>query len=119
MRNKYFDLIDQTFEWPQKEFDLDEDKTLMWNGVYLMDIIKQYGTPLKVTYLPKISEQIQRAKRMFNVAMAKVGYEGAYNYCYCTKSSHFSFVLDEALKNGIHIETIKGILSVSPIKLIK
>jgi len=64
MRNKYFDLIDQTFEWPQKEFDLDEDKTLMWNGVYLMDIIKQYGTPLKVTYLPKISEQIQRAKRM-------------------------------------------------------
>ncbi|MEQ9263502.1 MAG: arginine decarboxylase [Owenweeksia sp.] len=105
MRNKYFDLIDQTFEWPQKEFDLDEDKSLKWNGVYLMDIIKQYGTPLKVSYLPKISEQIQRAKRMFNVAMAKVGYEGDYNYCYCTKSSHFSFVLDEALKNGIHIET--------------
>src|SRR5690606_21359722 len=24
---------------------------------------------------------------------------------YCTKSSHFSFVLEEALKNGIHIET--------------
>ncbi len=105
MRNKYFDLIDQTFEWPQKEFDLDEDKSLKWNGVYLMDIIKQYGTPLKISYLPRISEQIQRAKRMFNVAMAKVGYEGDYNYCYCTKSSHFSFVLDEALKNGIHIET--------------
>ncbi|AEV33398.1 diaminopimelate decarboxylase [Owenweeksia hongkongensis DSM 17368] len=105
MRNKYFDLIDQTFEWPQKEFELDDDQTLMWNGVYLMDIIKQYGTPLKVSYLPKISEQIQRAKRMFNVAIAKSGYEGEYNYCYCTKSSHFSFVLEEALKNDIHIET--------------
>ncbi len=105
MRNKYFDLIDQTFEWPQKEFELDDDQTLMWNGVYLMDIIKQYGTPLKVSYLPKISEQIQRAKRMFNVAIAKSGYEGTYNYCYCTKSSHFSFVLEEALKNDIHIET--------------
>ncbi len=105
MRNKYIDLIDQTFDWPQEEFARDEDGTLTWNGVYLMDIIKQYGTPLKVTYLPKISSQIQKAKRMFNVAMAKAEYQGQYHYCYCTKSSHFSFVLEEALKNNIHIET--------------
>lgn len=105
MRNKYIDLIDQTFEWPQEEFSRDDDGTLTWNGVYLMDIIKQYGTPLKVTYLPKISSQIQKAKRMFNVAMAKAEYQGQYHYCYCTKSSHFSFVLEEALKNNIHIET--------------
>ena len=59
-----------------------------------MELIKQYGTPLKITYLPKISQQINRAKRMFNVAMAKVDYKGSYNYCYCTKSSHFSFVLE-------------------------
>jgi arginine decarboxylase len=26
-------------------------------------------------------------------------------YCYCTKSSHFEFVLNEALKNDIHLET--------------
>ena len=70
-----------------------------------MDLIEQYGTPLKITYLPKISSQIQRAKRMFNVAMAKVDYNADYHYCYCTKSSHFSFVLEEALKNDIHIET--------------
>ncbi|MDE6307522.1 MAG: arginine decarboxylase, partial [Bacteroidales bacterium] len=65
----------------------------------------QYGTPLKITYLPKITSQIQRAKRLFNVAMAKVDYQGDYHYCYCTKSSHFSFVLEEVLKNGVHIET--------------
>lgn len=104
MRSRYFDLIDQTFDWPQKEFNLDENE-LLWNDINLMDIIKQYGTPLKLTYLPKISEQVQRAKTMFNVAMAKVGYKGKYNYCYCTKSSHFHFVLEEALKNDIHIET--------------
>lgn len=107
MRNKYFDLIDQTFYWPQEEFDL-EDDTLAWHGINLMDIIKQYGTPLKVTYLPKISQNIQRAKRMFSVAMAKADYKGTYNYSYCTKSSHFRFVLEEALKNGIHIETSSG-----------
>jgi arginine decarboxylase len=32
-------------------------------------------------------------------------YEGQYYYCYCTKSSHFSFVVEEALKHGIHLET--------------
>jgi arginine decarboxylase len=70
-----------------------------------MDIIEQYGTPLKITYLPKISSQIQKATRLFNVAMAKAGYKGNYMYCYCTKSSHFEFVLNEALKNDIHLET--------------
>ncbi|MBQ4280236.1 MAG: arginine decarboxylase, partial [Rikenellaceae bacterium] len=104
MRNKYSDLIDQTFDFPQDEFSV-TDNELQFHDVPLMDIIKQYGTPLKVTYLPKISSQINRAKRMFNVAMAKVDYKGSYNYCYCTKSSHFSFVLEEALKNDIHLET--------------
>jgi arginine decarboxylase len=104
MKNKYQNLIEQTFEWPQDEFQLD-DNTLTWHGIYLMDIIKQYGTPVKLSYLPKISENIQNAKRFFNVAMAKVDYQGKYHYCYCTKSSHFQFVLDEALKNDIHIET--------------
>ncbi len=104
MRNKYIDLINQTFDWPQEDFELDGD-TLTWNGIYLMDIIKQYGTPLKLSYLPRISQQIQKAKMLFNVAMAKADYKGKYNYCYCTKSSHFRFVMEEALKNDIHIET--------------
>lgn len=105
MKNKYIDLIEQTFEFPQDEFDVNGDYQLNFHDVPLMDIIKQYGTPLKINYLPKISSQIQRAKRLFNVAMAKVDYKGSYNYCYCTKSSHFSFVLEEAMKNDIHLET--------------
>lgn len=104
MRNKYFDLIDQTFEWPQEDFDV-ADGNLLWNGIDLMEVIKQYGTPLKISYLPKITENIQKARRVFNVAMAKADYKGSYHYCYCTKSSHFSFVLEEALKNKIHLET--------------
>lgn len=104
MKNKYVDLIEQTFEFPQEGFSVN-DNELSFYDVPLMDIIKQYGTPLKITYLPKISSQINRAKRMFNVAMAKVDYEGDYHYCYCTKSSHFSFVLEEAMKNDIHLET--------------
>ena len=104
MKDKYIDLIDQTFEFPQDEFRV-ENGILYFHDINMMDIINQYGTPLKITYLPKISSQIQRAKRMFNVAMAKVDYKGSYHYCYCTKSSHFEFVLREAMKNDIHLET--------------
>ncbi|MDQ3049493.1 MAG: arginine decarboxylase [Bacteroidota bacterium] len=104
MKNRYVDLISQTFEFPQEGFEV-IDNCLNFNGIPLMDVIEQYGTPLKISYLPKISTQIQKAKRFFNVAMAKADYKGNYTYCYCTKSSHFSFVMEEALKNDIHIET--------------
>ncbi len=104
MKNKYIDLIEQTFEFPQDEFSV-EDEELNFHDIPLMDIIKQYGTPLRLTYLPKISSQIQKGKRLFNVARAKVDYKGTYNYCYCTKSSHFAFVLEEVLKNEVNIET--------------
>ena len=104
MRTKYIDLISQTYEFPQEEFKVIGDE-LHFHDVPLMDIIKQYGTPLKITYLPKISQNIQRARRWFNVAIAKVDYKGDYHYCYCTKSSHFEFVMTEVLKNDVHIET--------------
>ena len=100
----YFDLINQTFYYPTEEFYTEENR-LFFHDVDLMEIIAEYGTPLKLTYLPKISENIQRAKRFFSQAMQKHNYGGKYIYCYCTKSSHFRFVMEEALKNNIHIET--------------
>jgi arginine decarboxylase len=100
----YIDLIEQTFEFPSEEFRV-ENNELIFNGVPLMDIIREYGTPMKITYLPKIGEHIQNAKRIFNNAIKKYKYKGQYTYCYCTKSSHFQFVVEEALKNGIHLET--------------
>jgi arginine decarboxylase len=104
MRTKYIDLIDQTFDFPQDEFSLVDDR-LMFHGIDLMRLVEKYGTPLKFNYLPQISHNIQRAKHWFRESMHNLGYQGSYNYCYCTKSSHFSFVMNEAMKNDIHIET--------------
>jgi arginine decarboxylase len=101
---EYIDLIEQTFEFPTDEFRV-ENNELLFNGVPLMPIIEEYGTPLKISYLPKISDHIIKAKSWFQKAFDKYGYEGKYIYCYCTKSSHFRFVMEEALKNDIHIET--------------
>jgi arginine decarboxylase len=104
MNTKYIDLIDQTYHFPQDEFYLEGDR-LFFHDIDLMELVEQYGAPLKFTYLPKISDNIKRAKRWFNRAIKKHDYKGTYNYSYCTKSSHFKHVLNEALKNNIHIET--------------
>ncbi|GAA3597751.1 arginine decarboxylase [Flavivirga amylovorans] len=104
MKTKYFDLIDQTFDFPQEEFALNNNE-LHFHGIDLMELINKYGAPLKFTYLPKISDNISRAKGWFADAIKEHNYQGSYNYCYCTKSSHFKHVLNEALKNNIHIET--------------
>ena len=42
MKNKYIDLIEQTFEFPQDEFSV-VDNELNFHEVPLMDVIKQYG----------------------------------------------------------------------------
>ncbi|MDH5598837.1 MAG: arginine decarboxylase, partial [Cyclobacteriaceae bacterium] len=100
----YADLIEQTFEFPQPEFKVKKNE-LFFHDIPLMDIIKKYETPLKFTYIPKIGQNIDNARGLFNASMKKRKYEGDYIYCYCTKSSHFSFVLEESLAHGAHIET--------------
>ena len=104
MKIRYIDFVEQTFDFPQDEFKLDGDN-LLFHDIPLIDIIEEYGTPLKFTYLPQISNQINRAKSWFKKAIKKNSYKGNYIYCYCTKSSHFKHVLDEVLKNDVHIET--------------
>ena len=104
MNTKYFDLINQTFYFPQEEFTLNKDN-LLFHNIDLMKLVEQYGTPLKFTYLPQISNNINKAKNWFQKSIEKHKYEGKYYYCYCTKSSHFKYVMDEAFKNNIHVET--------------
>lgn len=104
MKDKYIDLIEQTFTFPQEDFRM-ENNTLFFNDIDLMKLVKENDTPLRVTHLPKISQQINKAKSLFENAFKKHNYKANYHYAYCTKASHFSFVMEEALKNGIHIET--------------
>jgi arginine decarboxylase len=104
MTNSYLGLVEQTFNFPQEGLEL-KDGYLHFNGLDIKGLIDKYGTPLKISYLPKIGMQINKAKEMFAKAMKKHKYEGQYYYCYCTKSSHFSFVVEETLANGVHLET--------------
>ncbi|HMG15941.1 MAG TPA: hypothetical protein VK590_10875, partial [Saprospiraceae bacterium] len=104
MINRYTDLIHQTFDFPQESFEM-VDGYLRFNNINLIELVQKYGTPLKLTYLPKIGQQIEKARKHFKKAIKHSGYQGKYYYCYCTKSCHFSHVLKEVLDHGAHIET--------------
>lgn len=103
MKIRYYDLIQQTFDFPQEEFSINEGN-LLFHQIPLMKIIQNFGTPLRINYLPKISQNIAKARNWFKLAFKENNYKKNYTYCYCTKSSHFSFVLDEILKNNVSIE---------------
>ena len=104
MKNTYFDLIDQSYYFPQEGFDL-KNGNLTFHGISLKHLIEKYGTPFRFIYLPKIGDQIKKARNLFNRAIKKNNYKGKYHYCYCTKCNHFSHVVSEALKHNVHLET--------------
>ncbi len=104
MKNSYFDLVEQSFYFPQEGFDLKDDY-LTFHGISLKYLIKKYGTPFKLVYLPKIGEQIKRARNLFNRAIKENTYQGKYHFCYCTKCSHFHHVVSTALKHNVNLET--------------
>jgi len=60
MTNTYKDLVLQTFNFPQEDYDLKDDY-LQYNGVDVKALIDKYGTPLKLSFLPKIGMQINKA----------------------------------------------------------
>lgn len=103
MNLRYYDLINQTYDFPQEGFSVENDY-LRFNGVPLKQLIEQFGTPFKLTYLPKIGSQIQKAQRLFAQAAEKNVYNAKYVYTYCTKSSHFAHILEQTLKAGAHLE---------------
>lgn len=104
MKNTYFDLIEQSYYFPQEGFDL-RDNFLTFQGISLKYLIKKHGTPFRFFYLPKIGDQIKKARNLFNRAIKKNNYTGTYNYCYCTKCNHFAHVIGEALKHKVNLET--------------
>lgn len=104
MKNTYFDLIEQSYKFPQEGFDI-EDGYLTFNGVSLKYLIDKYGTPLRLMYLPKITDQIKQVRKLFDKAFKKNKYKGEYYNCYCTKCNHFAPVIKKALQQGVHLET--------------
>lgn len=104
MKNTYFNLVEQTYYFPQEGFDL-IDGYLTFYGVSLKYLIEKYGTPFRLMYLPRIGDQIKKSRNLFNRAIKATGYRGSYHFCYCTKCCHFHHVVSAALRHNVNLET--------------
>ena len=104
MKNTYYELIKQTYTFPQKGFNL-KNKNLTFYDIDLIALINKYGTPFRLTYLPKIKEQIRNARMYFENAIKQNNYQGKYHYCYCTKCNHYHHILKTSLQEKVNLET--------------
>ena len=59
MKNNYKELIKQTYNFPQEGFDLQKGR-LHFNDIDLKKILDNYGTPLRISYLPKIGSKSEK-----------------------------------------------------------
>ena len=105
MKTRYIDLIEQSFDFPQKPFEVNDLGQLIFHGITLENLIESQGSPLRLVYLPIIRENISKVRFWFEQAMQKLNYKTDNNYCYCTKSNHFKYVLKSALESGASLET--------------
>ncbi len=90
-----------------------KDKVVYYYWQKLLDIVLEFWSPLKIYNLQVISDRIKQAQDYFLQSIEELDYKWNYTYCYCTKSNHFSFVINEILKNSlnninsnsVHLET--------------
>ena len=65
MNNSYLGLVEQTFNFPQEGIEV-KNGNLIFNGIDYSALAKKHGTPLKVSYLPKIGVNINQITKYCN-----------------------------------------------------
>lgn len=78
---------------------------LYFKDIKLLDLVREYGTPLEVAYTPMIKEKVQELKQIFKEKIKKYNYSNKYNYAYATKANYYSEVILESVKNVDMLET--------------
>lgn len=78
---------------------------LYYFGVDFCRLAREYGTPLKVRYLPAIRKNISSLKECFDRSIEKHKYPRAYLYANANKANYYADVVLEAIKYSDVVET--------------
>lgn len=88
------------------EFIRVRDGNLLFaDQVDLLGAVRQYGSPLEISYCPQITRRIHEMQAYFEQAIAKTGYAGRALYAYATKANFAEEVVRTAIQAGAHYET--------------
>ncbi|MEM7101794.1 MAG: arginine decarboxylase [Bacteroidota bacterium] len=103
IKKSYEEWISETFRQLPHGIEV-IDNHLHFHKIDLNNLVRKYGSPLKLTYLPRIDSQISLARTNFQKAFTNLGFKGAYKYAYCLKSNPLSFVVQKVLENKADLE---------------
>lgn len=79
--------------------------TLHYNETNLLDLAKEYGTPLKVTFLDVIKNRIETLKNAFNKVISEESYKGKFIYLNANKANYAKEEIYEAYLHSDGLET--------------
>lgn len=88
----------------KKELEI-KNGVLYYNNVNLEKIAKEYGTPLRITFLDIIKTRVESLKKAFDDEIKKQNYQGKFIYVNANKANYESLEIEEAVKAGDGIET--------------
>jgi len=114
---KYDEALDKIWKTGEKEFNTHlfrysddgeliiresmKENTHIYN---LHEIIKEYGSPLRI-YMPfVVSERIRKVFEVFHKVIRDEGYTGGFAYHYPMKSNQTKEIIEEVLQAGTDIE---------------
>ena len=78
---------------------------LYYNGYNLTALAKEYGTPLKITFLDIIREHIDSLKTAFDKAINELSYEGKFIYLNANKANYGKEEIESAFLSSDGLET--------------
>lgn len=82
-----------------------EDGVILYNGVNLQELAKEYGTPLKVTFLDVIKMRVNTLKEAFDSAINELNYSGKFIYLNANKANYGLKEVETAFINSDGLET--------------
>ena len=82
-----------------------KNNELYYNGYSLTSLARQYGTPLKITFLDVIKDKIVGLKDVFDKAIKELNYQGKFIYLNANKANYGKEEILEALKYSDGLET--------------
>lgn len=78
---------------------------IYYNGISLLDLAKEFQTPLKVTFLDVIKGRVELLKDSFDRAIKEKGYSGKFISLNANKANYGYKEVETALKAGDGLET--------------
>lgn len=82
-----------------------ENNRLYCQDLDLLQISKEFGSPLEIGFTPLVTRQVQRMQGYFANAFQRKGYRSRFTYAYASKAAQYEDLIRTALQAGAHYET--------------